>query len=160
VPIGLTSQEALLQEITTLDERQARRAQELGQAMLAAGCERATAAGLAHHDSRLRHGELSANALDLEGDARLFVLGQHPQAGAAFRMHLNHHVERLVRTVHRPVLVVSGDTFLPPGRVVVAFDGSLTAQRIVERVAVSPLLLELPLVLAMAAPEGPSRASS
>jgi nucleotide-binding universal stress UspA family protein len=153
-PVGLASQEAPLQEITALEDQQARQAQELGQAVLAAACERAVAAGLAHRDSRLRHGELSANALDLEGDARLFVLGQHPQAGATSRMHMDHHVERLVRAVHRPVLVVSGEAFVPPERVVVAFNGSLTAQRIVERVAASPLLLGLPLVLAMAASKG------
>lgn len=153
-PIGLSSQEAPLQEITALDEQQARQAQELGRALLAAACGRAAAAGLARHDSRLRHGELSANALDLEGDARLFVLAQHPQIGATSRMHMDHHVERLVRAVHRPVLVVSGDAFLPPERVVVAFDGSPTAQRIVERVAASPLLLGLPLVLTMAASKG------
>jgi nucleotide-binding universal stress UspA family protein len=69
-------------------------------------------------------------------------------------MHMDHHVERLVRAAHRPVLVVSGEAFVLPERVVVAFDGSLTAQRIVERVAASPLLLGLPLVLAMAASKG------
>jgi nucleotide-binding universal stress UspA family protein len=148
---GLASQEAALQELSVLDEQQARWAQEFGQALLAAACERAAAAGLAHHGSRLRHGELCATAQDLEGDARLFVLGQHPQAGATSRMHMDHHVEQLVRALHRPVLVVCADHFLPPERVVVAFDGSPTAQRIVERVAASPLLLGLPLVLAMAA---------
>jgi nucleotide-binding universal stress UspA family protein len=152
--IGLPGQEPPLQEITAQDEPQDRWAQECGQALLASACERAAAAGLAHHDSRLRHGELWANALDLEGDARLFVLGQHSQVGATSRMHLDHHVERLVRAVHRPVLVVSGGAFPPPERVVVAFDGSPTAQRIVERVAASPLLLGLPLVLAMAGSKG------
>jgi nucleotide-binding universal stress UspA family protein len=148
-PIGMASQEALLQEITALDKQQARQAQELGQAVRAAACEWADAAGLAHHDSRLRHGELSANTPDLEADACLFVLGQHPRAGATSRMHLDHHVERRVRAVHRPVLVVSGEAFVLPESVVVAFDGSPTPQRIVEHVAASPLLLGLPPVLSM-----------
>ncbi|WP_298232973.1 universal stress protein [uncultured Azohydromonas sp.] len=147
--IGLGSQEALLQELASLDEQRARVAQELGGQLLAAARERAATAGVARHDGRLRHGELASAALELEGDARLFVLGRHPHA-APSRMYLDHHVEQLVRAVHRPVLVVPGEHFVLPERVVIAFDGSATAWQAVERVATSPLLAGLPLVLAFA----------
>jgi nucleotide-binding universal stress UspA family protein len=148
---GLGSQEAPLEEFVTRDESQSRQEEELGQRLLAAACEQAAAAGLVRHDGRLRHGDLAAVALDLEGDARLFVLGQSAADRTASGRHWEHPMERLVRAIHRPVLVVPGKTFLPPERVVIAFDGRSTAQRAVERVAASALLYDLPMVVAMAA---------
>lgn len=144
-PLG--SQETPLEELATLDEPQSRQDEELGQRLPAAACE----AGLVRHAGRLRHGDLAAVALDLEDDARLFVLGQSAADEAASGRHWEHSMERLVHAVHRPVLVVPGKTFLPPERVVIAFDGRSTAQRAVERIAVSALLQGLPMVVAMAA---------
>ncbi len=153
--LGLGAQDALLQELSELDERRGKLAQEAGRRLLASARERAVAAGHTRLDGRLRHGHLSEAALELEADARLFVLGEHYHASTAARIHLDHHVERLVRTVHRPVLVVPGDSFVAPQRVVLAFDGSATAARMVERVAGSPLLAGLPVMLVMAGEDTP-----
>jgi nucleotide-binding universal stress UspA family protein len=147
---GLAAQEDPLEEITSQDERQARQDDELGRRLLGAACERATALGFMRHESCLRHGDLPAVAQDLEGDARLFVLAQHALE-ATSGVHWVQLLERLVRAVHRPVLVVPGQSFVAPERLVLAFDGSPTAQRAVEGVAASPLLQGLPVVVAMAA---------
>ena len=50
-------------------------------------------------DGRLRHGELVDTALDMEPDARLFVLGAHYHAAGHAKIHLDHHVERVIRSV-------------------------------------------------------------
>lgn len=148
--IGLGAQDSLLQELSQLDEQRGRLAQEAGRRLLAAARERAAAAGLTQIDGRLRQGELSETARELEADARLFVLGEHYHADRPARIHLDHHLERLIRAVHKPVLVLTSEGFVPPERVVIAFDGSATAMKTVERVASSPLLAGLPVLLAMA----------
>ena len=148
--IGLGAQEALLEELSVLDAQRAKVALEAGKRMLADAQARATAAGVASVDVRLRHGELLDNVLEVEPDARLFVLGQHYRASDASKIHLDHHVERVIRSVKRPVLVATGAPFAPPTRVVIAFDGSPTSRTTVETVARSPMLKGLPMVVAMA----------
>lgn len=153
--IGLGAQDSLLHELSELDEQQGKLVQEAGRRLLAASRERAAAAGLTKLDGRLRHGDLTSTVLELEHDARLFVLGEHYHASKPARIHLDHHVEQLVRAVQRPVLVIPGDSFAVPQRAVIAFDGSPTARKTVERVAASPLLVGLPVMVAMAGSDLP-----
>lgn len=148
--IGLGAQEALLAQLSELDEQRGKLAQEAGRRLLAVARERALAAGVSRLDGRLRHGELLDTVLEMEPDARLFVLGEHYHASEASKIHLDHHVERVIRSVKRPVLVVTGEQFEAPRRVVMAFDGSPTARKTVETVARSPLLAGLPVLVAMA----------
>lgn len=154
--IGLGAQESLLQELSELDEKRSKLATESGRRLLAAARERAEAAGVGRHDARLRHGELVDSVLEVETEARLFVLGEHRRAEASHgRVHLDHHVERVIRSVKRPVLVATSDGFAAPARFVIAFDGSPTARKMVETVARSPMLAGLPALLAMAGSETP-----
>lgn len=148
--IGMDAQESLLDELSEIDEQRGKLAQEAGRRLLAAARERALAAGVSRLDGRLRHGELLDTVLEMEPDARLFVLGEHYQASEASKIHLDHHVERVIRSVKRPVLVATGEQFEAPRRVVMAFDGSPTARKTVETVARSPLLAGLPVLVAMA----------
>jgi len=148
--IGLGAQEALLDELSTLDAQRGKLAQEAGRRLMADARARAAAAGVQRLDVRLRHGELLDNVLELESDARLFVLGEHFQASGASRIHLDHRVERVIRSVKRPVLVATGAPFAPPTRFVIAFDGSPASRTTVETVARSPMLKGLPVIVAMA----------
>src|SRR5688500_15615816 len=56
--IGLGAQELLLKQLSALDEERSKIAQEAGRQMLAQARARATAAGVAQVDGRMRHGEL------------------------------------------------------------------------------------------------------
>lgn len=141
--IGLGAQEALLGELSELDRRRATLAQEAGRQMLQAAAARVAAAGQPAPELLLRHGELAEVALELQSDTRLFVLGEHARPRPTHRLHLDQHLERLVRAVERPVLVLPGERF----QALVAFDGSPTALRAVQRLAASPLLQGLPLRL-------------
>jgi nucleotide-binding universal stress UspA family protein len=153
--IGLGAQESLLQELSALDAQRSQRAQEAGRQLLVSARARATEAGVTQLDSRLRHGALVDNLLDVETDARLFVLGAHDHAHTSAKIHLDHHVERVIRSVKRPVLVATTGQFMAPQRVVIAFDGSPTGHKTVETVARSPLLAGLPVLLAMAGTDTP-----
>ncbi len=154
--IGLGAQQSLLQSLSELDEQQARLAQQSARQILAAAQQRAEAADLTRVAVRLRHGDLVDTVGDMEADARLFVLGEHYRAPAGTaRLHLDHHVERVIRSVSRPVLVATGSGFAPPRHCVIAYDGSTTASKAVDMVARSPLLAGLPLLLAMAGADVP-----
>lgn len=138
--LSLGSREALLSELASLDERRARLAQEQGRGMLEG--LRATIAE--HHgvtaEIRQRHGDLAATLLELEPGVRLFVIGKRGEHADFVSGHLGSQLERVVRSVHRPVLVASR-SFQPILRFLIAFDGSATTRRCVEMVCASPLLL-------------------
>lgn len=153
--IGLGAQEALLVELSELDAQRGKLAQEAGRQLLAEARLRAASAGVERLDARLRHGELLDSVLELEPDARLFVLGQHYRASGASKIHLDHHVERVIRAVKRPVLVATGAPFEAPKLFVIAFDGSPTGHKTIATVARSPMLKGLPVVLAMAGADTP-----
>lgn len=156
--IGVDAQESLLHELSDLDARRSKLAQEAGRQLLAGARERAAALGLTQLDTRLRHGLLADNLLEMQADTRLVVLGQHAPPHLAPRLHLDHHIERVIRSVKRPVLVLCGERFEAPTRVALAFDGSATARQMVQTVAASPLLVGLPLSVVMAAEASDSAA--
>lgn len=148
--IGLGAQEALLVELSELDAQRGKLAQEAGRQLMAEARLRAAAAGVERLDARLRHGELLDSVLEMEADARLFVMGEHYHASGSSKIHLDHHVERVIRAVKRPVLVSTGALFEAPTRFVIAFDGSPTGRKTIDTVARSPMLKGLPVVVAMA----------
>ena len=147
--IGLGTQEALLKELGDLDEQRSVLARRHGQALLDAAVARARAAGTTEVSILQRHGGLVDAVLDVEPETRLFVLGQHHHAEPAGRLHLDHNLERVIRSVQRPVLVTSA-AFTQPQRFVIAFDGSATGRKTVEVVAKSPLLRGLACDIVMA----------
>ena len=154
--LGLGAQEVLLQKLSALDEQRGKLAQEAGRQILHSAQERASAAGVPQVEGRMRHGELVDTLLELEPDARLFVLGTHHQARSPRRIHLDHHVERVVRAARRPVLVATPEPFVAPERFVIAYDGSATARKTVAMVAASPLLQGLPALVAMVGADTPA----
>ena len=153
--IGLGAQEALLVELSTLDAQRGKLAQDAGRQLLADARLRAATAGVAALDVRLRHGDLLDSVLEMEPEARLFVLGEHFADSGASMMQLDHPVERVIRAVKCPVLVSTGTPFNEPERFVIAFDGSATGHKILDTVARSPLLKGLAVTVAMAGADTP-----
>ena len=146
--IGMDAQQSLLQALSDADEKRGKPAQEAGRRLLAAARQRAAASGVVQLDARLRHGEFVDTVVELQTDAGLFVLGEHFHASGPAKMHLDHRVERVLRAVLRPVLVATADAFEPPQRCVIAFDGSTSARKAGDKVAASPMLNGLPVLLA------------
>lgn len=101
---------------------------------------------------RQRHGELVATLTELESEARLFVLGKRGEAGDRAPEHLGGNLERAVRALHRPILVVPPN-FTAPTRAMVAFDGSMTTRKGVELIAASPLFKGLDIHVVMVGPD-------
>lgn len=146
--IGLGAQESLLEELAALDEKRGKLAQERGRAVLAAIRDRARDAGVASPEGLHRRGGLVETLTELEEDIRLLVLGKRGEEADVASEHLGSHLERVIRTLHRPILVTTGE-FRPPQRVMLAFDGSATARKALAMVAGSPLFKGLPCHLVM-----------
>ena len=153
--LGFGTQEMLQQQLTALDEKRGAIAREAGRHVLERACARAAEHGMAEVSQGMPYGELVDVLLGLQDSTRLVVLGDHYRASTPRAVYLSPHVERVVRSLKRPLLVATAAPFVAPERFVVAFDGSETARKTLDMVAASPLLQGLPALVAMAAPDTP-----
>ncbi len=144
----LGDREDLLVELSALDESRSRIAQESGRRLLDQARVLARESSGIEAETRLRHGGLLDTLLELESDARLFVLGKRGEHADFSKAHLGSNLERVVRAVHRSVLVAA-HAFAPPQKFLLAFDGSVTTRRCIELVCASPLLKGIPCDLLM-----------
>ncbi|MEQ5802860.1 universal stress protein [Halomonas sp. H10-9-1] len=155
--IGLGAREHLLEELAQLEERQAKVAQEQGRRMLKAARERAVESGVAEPAGRQRNGTLVETLEELADEIRLLVVGKRGETAHLDSGHLGSNLERVVRTLHRPILMVP-HTYRRPERVMLAFDGSKTTRKGVEMLARSPLFEGVPVhVVIVGAETGDNR---
>jgi nucleotide-binding universal stress UspA family protein len=147
--IGLGARESLLEELARLDEQRGKLALEQGKLMLEEARKRALADGIGEPLCRQRHGDLVETLAELEGEIRLLVLGRQGEDHTIPSQHIGSHLERVIRTMHRPILVTPAD-FAEPQRIMLAYDGSTTTRKGVEMIAASPLFKGLPCHLVMA----------
>ncbi|MDY6943584.1 MAG: universal stress protein [Pseudomonadota bacterium] len=146
--IGFNARQKLLSQLSDEDEARSKAAREQGRIFLNRLRERAIVAGAPWVDVRQRHGELAETLVDLEPSVRLIVLGRRGRSAEATQRDLGRNVERVVRSLRRPILAVT-EPFQPPRNIMVAFDGGMTARRGIERIATSPLFRDLPIHILM-----------
>lgn len=146
--IGLGSREHLLQELAALDEKRGKVALEQGRLMLEAAKERVAADGVANPQLRQRHGDLLDCLTELESDIRLLVMGRQGEAADHHGQQIGSHLESVIRTLHRPILVAPLD-FNAPTSAMLAFDGSDTTRKGVRLLAASPLFKDMAIHLVM-----------
>lgn len=149
--IGLGSRELLLEELTVLDERREKLAFEHGKHLLEDAEALALAEGATNISRRQRHGDLVETLRELEEDTRLLVMGRLGESHPAEAEAIGSHLESVVRSVHRPIMVVMRE-FIEPKRFMIAYDGSATASKALNLVANSPLLTGLPCHLVTVGP--------
>lgn len=150
--IGINAQAELLNQLSADDEARTRAMREQGRVFLNRLRERAAAAGALRVDVRQRHGGLDQTLAEQAAGVGLLVMGRQGEgATAAAPRSLGHHLERVVRALHQPVLAVT-DNFQPPQRVMIAYDGGAVTRRGVELVASSPLFQGLGVGVLMAGP--------
>lgn len=90
----------------------------------------------------LRTGDLARTLKGDEDKVALYVIGKRGEYANMDSDHLGSQLEKVIRTVQRPLLVVSRH-FTAPKRVMIAFDGSALTRRGVEAIATRALLREL-----------------
>ncbi|MDT8310385.1 MAG: universal stress protein [Methylophaga sp.] len=148
--IGLGSREHLLEELVELEEKRSKLALEHGKAMLQDARQRAREHGATEVTTHQRHGDLIGTLVDLQHDTRMLIIGRQGEAHEKQEHSLGSHLENVIRSVHRPLLVtVPG--FEAPKNFMIAYDGSATASKALEKVAESDLLKGLPCHLVMVA---------
>ena len=135
--LGVDARKHLLSELAELDTRRNKLALEQGELMLEEARLRAVAGGVAEPVLRQRHGHLIESLVELEADTQLLVIGKHDEEHGD-RSLVADNIERLVRTLHRPILIATGE-FKAPQVVMLAFDSSETTRKSVEMFAASPL---------------------
>ena len=95
-----------------------------------------------------RHGDLVETLLEQESHARLVVMGRQGEQHQDQAQAIGSHLENVIRTLKQPILVVM-DEFTAPKRFMIAYDGSVTARKALDRVVSSPLLKGLECHLVM-----------
>ncbi|WP_417666277.1 universal stress protein [Pseudidiomarina sp.] len=149
--IGLGSREMLLDELAELDAQRNKLALQQGHHMLEAAQNRVRTNGAEQVTLRQRHGDLADTLTGMEADTRLFVLGIHGEETSELdsgKNHIGSHLETVIRSVHRPILLTP-ENYSQPKSVLLAYDGSETTRKGVDMVAQSPLFKGLPIHVVM-----------
>ena len=141
--IGLGSREHLLDDLTTQDEKRNKQAIEAGKQLLEQAQQTAANAGAINISIQQRHDELLDALLTCENNTRLFVIGRLGDDHDIQNPVIGSHIKTIVRSVHTPILMATGK-FSTPNNYMLAYDGSETSDKAIEKIANSPLLKNLP----------------
>lgn len=149
--IGLGAKSDLLEELTKLEEADAKLQVERGRVLMAKMTERLLADGIEQIAPLHRHGGIVETILERESDARVIVIGKRGASHEFASDHIGSKIERVVRASAKPVLIASRSVTAPRS-VILAYDGSKGADRALERVANSSLFGGLPVHVVTAGP--------
>ena len=136
--IALGARTALLEELAELDAQRARLITHRGRAILEDARAILDRAGINEITTRLRHGDIVDTVAEQETGAEMILIGKRGEAADFARGHLGSNLERIVRASRKPVFVAAR-AFKPISRVLIAYDGGVSAMRAVEHVARTPL---------------------
>lgn len=140
--LTLGARTALLEELADLDAQRAKLISHRGRAILDDARAILNAAGVNEITTRLRQGDIVESVAEVEGDARVIMIGKRGEAADFAKGHLGSNLERIVRASHKPVFVASR-AFKPISKVLVAYDGGTSAMKAVDHIARSPLFAGL-----------------
>lgn len=139
--LGIDAREHLLNELAELDAQRNKLALRQGELMLEAARERVIAEGIAEPVLRQRHGHLVDTLSELEDDTHMLVMGKQGEEHTGVHA-VGDNVEKVIRTLHRPILLAHGD-FREPKEVMLAFDNSDLSRRGIQMLCDSPLFSTL-----------------
>lgn len=153
--LKLGARTALLEELVSLDAQRAKLAAAQGHAILDDAKVLIEADGIAPIGLKLRHGDLIETLTALQPEARALVVGKRGEGSAGAFEHLGSNLERIIRSATVPVFVAARESRLITS-VLIAYDGSASADRAVERMTQSPVFGGLAAVLAYVGADTPA----
>ena len=127
--IGLGASEQLLNELVNLEHEKAKLNKQRAKLILHNAEQVLKAEGLSNLELLNPTGFLVDCFHDFEAESDLIVLGKRGEAAEFASGHLGANVDRIVRSSAKPCLVTP-QTFAPIERLLVAYDGSPTGQRV------------------------------
>jgi len=140
--IRLGARTALLEELAALDEQRAKLVAHRGRAILEDARGILERAGVSEITTRLRHGDIVETVAEVEDEAAMILIGKRGEAADFAKGHLGSNLERIVRASHKPV-VVAARAFEPIEKVLVAYDGGISAMKAMDQIARSPVFAGL-----------------
>jgi nucleotide-binding universal stress UspA family protein len=152
--IRLGARTKLMEELAELDAQRAKLVGHRGRAILEDARAIVDRDGVTEITTRLRHGDIVEAIGEIEGDARVIVIGKRGEAADFAKGHLGSNLERIVRAAHRPVLVAAR-AFKPIETVLVAYDGGRSAMKAVDHIARSSFFADLPVTVVTVGNETP-----
>ncbi|MDP5291731.1 universal stress protein [Oceanimonas sp. CHS3-5] len=150
---SLSAQDSVQAELADIDKKRAELAREQSKLILEQASEHIQQAGYPAPRTISREGRLVQALEQYDDYADLVVLGRRGNNEDDSPERLGSHVEQVIRTTDKPLLLTDGD-YSPPQRIMIAFDGSDTTRKCVEYVADSALFKGLECHVVMVA--GPS----
>ncbi|MGR6838649.1 universal stress protein [Aliivibrio wodanis] len=145
--IGLGSQEELLNELAELDEVRSKVALKHGKQLLEEAAEWVMKEGITNVEQLQRHGSLLESLIDLENELRVLVIGKLGEEQGSNKT-IGSQLESVIRSIKSHTLVVNAP-FSIPTSYLIAFDGSPTSEKLIEKAINTPLLLGLDCHLVM-----------
>lgn len=144
--IGLGARSALLEELARADEQRARLSQTRGRAILEDAEQILRADHVGTVKAHLRKGDILDAVQEIEPDLRAIVIGKRGEGADFASGHLGSNLERIVRASKVPVFVAAR-AYKPITRVLVAYDGSPSAMKAIDRMSSSAVFEGLEITL-------------
>ncbi|MDF9392028.1 MULTISPECIES: universal stress protein [Methylococcus] len=135
--IGLDSRDHLLEELSQIEQQRSKLRLQQGKSLLQSARERVIQAGIASPITCQRHGSLVKALIELEEGIRVLVVGVRGKMHENRPDQIGAKLESIIRSLHKPILVVNAE-FKAPQRIMIAYDGSDAAEKVVEMVSTSP----------------------
>lgn len=136
--LALDARNALIEQLAQIDEARGKIEREKGKIIV--DHAKNLLAGTSVPITTLhRWGALVDTLIALESTAQVIVIGKRGEQAQHATMHLGSNLERVVRAAHVPVLVVAPE-FTAIRRIVIAYDGGLSAHKALDFVINHPQL--------------------
>jgi nucleotide-binding universal stress UspA family protein len=153
--IGLGARSALLEELARADEQRARLSQTRGRAILEDAEQILRTDNVGRIKAHLRKGDILEAVQEVEPDLRTIVIGKRGEGADFASGHLGSNLERIVRASKVPVFVASR-VYKPIAKVLVAYDGSSSAMKAIDRMSKSAVFEGLEITLLYVGGASPS----
>ena len=132
--IGIDASENLLNRLVELEHEKAKINHQRAKLVLQKAAQNLRTEGVEQINLLHETGFLVDCLSKFEADCDLIVLGKRGEAAEFASGHLGANLERIVRSSSKPCLVTSRQ-FKPVERVLIAYDGSPTSQKIIQFIA-------------------------
>ncbi|MBE9043790.1 universal stress protein [Pleurocapsales cyanobacterium LEGE 10410] len=132
--IGIDASENLLNRLVELEHEKAKINHQRAKLVLQQAAQTLKAEGIERINLLHETGFLVDCLEKFEASCGLIVLGKRGEAAEFASGHLGANLERIVRSSHKPCLVTSRQ-FKPIKRVLIAYDGSSSSQKILQFIA-------------------------
>lgn len=137
--IGVDASSELLEQLTQQDEARGQLEQRKGRLILKHAEQQLLADGVQEISSLKRRGTLAETICEIEEDVEMIVIGKRGELAEFDTMHIGSNLERVARTVRKPLLVAP-KIFRPVQKFLIAFDGGASSTKALEFIIGHPLM--------------------